>query len=163
MSPQEMPFLTTLSRRDSLPASTYPCVRLFHHSILSSSEHWQLPLEYKRVGTRTRQQPGRRRMMGRFWTMEHRDQCGSLPASATLLSMSVCAKSLQSCLALCDLMDCSLPGSSVHGILQARILEWADMPYSRGSFQSSISCNSRWVLYHQRHWGSSVSVGLFLF
>ena len=30
----------------------------------------------------------------------------------------------QSCLTLCDLMDCSLPGSSVHGILQARILEW---------------------------------------
>ena len=33
-------------------------------------------------------------------------------------------KSLQSCLTLCDSMDCSLPGSSVHGILQARILEW---------------------------------------
>ena len=33
------------------------------------------------------------------------------------------AKSLQSCPALCDPMDCSLPGSSVHGILQARILE----------------------------------------
>jgi len=36
----------------------------------------------------------------------------------------VLAKSLQSCLTLCDLMDCSLPGSSVLGILQARILEW---------------------------------------
>ena len=34
------------------------------------------------------------------------------------------AKSLQSCLTLCDPRDCSLPGSSVHGILQARILEW---------------------------------------
>ena len=33
-------------------------------------------------------------------------------------------KSLQSCLILCDPMDYSLPGSSVHGILQARILEW---------------------------------------
>ena len=31
---------------------------------------------------------------------------------------------IQSCPTLCDLMDCSLPGSSVHGILQARILEW---------------------------------------
>ena len=31
---------------------------------------------------------------------------------------------VQSCLTLCDRMDCSLPGSSVHGILQARILEW---------------------------------------
>ena len=34
----------------------------------------------------------------------------------------VCARLLQSCLTLCDPMDCSLPGSSVHGILQARIL-----------------------------------------
>ena len=42
----------------------------------------------------------------------------------------VCAKSLQSCLTLCDPMDCSLPGSSVHGILQARILDWVAMPSS---------------------------------
>ena len=35
---------------------------------------------------------------------------------------------------LCDPMNCSLPGSSVHGILQARILEWIAMPSSRGSF-----------------------------
>ena len=34
------------------------------------------------------------------------------------------AKSLQSCPTLCDPMDCSLPGSSVHGIFQARVLEW---------------------------------------
>ena len=38
----------------------------------------------------------------------------------------------QSCLTLCNPMDCSLPGSSVHGILQARILEWVAMPSSRG-------------------------------
>ena len=36
----------------------------------------------------------------------------------------VCAKSLQSCPTIFDPMDCSPPGSSVHGILQARILEW---------------------------------------
>ena len=39
----------------------------------------------------------------------------------------------QLCLTLCDPMDCSLPCSSVHGILQARILEWVAMPFSRGS------------------------------
>ena len=43
------------------------------------------------------------------------------------------AKSLQSCLTLCDPVDCSPPGSSVQGILQARILEWVAMPSSRGS------------------------------
>ena len=39
----------------------------------------------------------------------------------------------QFCLTLCNPMDCSLPGSSVHGILQARILEWVAISYSRGS------------------------------
>ena len=43
------------------------------------------------------------------------------------------AKSLQSCPTLCNPMDCSPPGSSAHGILQARILEWVSMPSSRGS------------------------------
>ena len=45
-----------------------------------------------------------------------------------------CAKLLQSCPALCDTMDCSLPGSQVPGILQAGILEWVAMPSSRGYF-----------------------------
>ena len=48
-------------------------------------------------------------------------------------SVSRCVKSLQSCLTLCDPMDCSPPGSSVHGILQARILEWLAISYSRQS------------------------------
>ena len=39
----------------------------------------------------------------------------------------------QSCPTLCDPMDCSLPGSSVHGIFQARVLEWVAYPFSRGS------------------------------
>ena len=39
----------------------------------------------------------------------------------------------ESCLTLCDPMDCSSPGSSVHGISQARILEWAAVSFSRGS------------------------------
>ena len=63
------------------------------------------------------------------------------------------AKSLQSCPTLCNPLD--PPGSSVFGILQARILEWVAMPSSRGSSQprdgtciSNICCISRWVLYH---------------
>ena len=47
----------------------------------------------------------------------------------------VCVLVAQSCW-LCDPMDCSLPGSSVHGILQARILEWVAITFSRGSSQS---------------------------
>ena len=46
----------------------------------------------------------------------------------------MCAQSVtQSCLTLCDLMDCSPPGSSVHEISQARILEWVAISFSRGS------------------------------
>ena len=44
-----------------------------------------------------------------------------------------CTKSLQLCLTLCNPMDCSRPGSSVHGIVQARILEWVAMAFTRGS------------------------------
>ena len=44
-----------------------------------------------------------------------------------------CAKLLPLCPILCDTMDYSLPGSTIHGILQARILEWIAMPSSRGS------------------------------
>ena len=50
----------------------------------------------------------------------------------------------QSCLTLCNPVGYSLPGSSIHGILQARILEWVAMPSSRGSSQprdqTQVSC-----------------------
>ena len=49
------------------------------------------------------------------------------------LTLDTCAKSLQSRPVLCDAMDCSLAGSSVHGILQARMLEWVAMLSSRGA------------------------------
>ena len=42
--------------------------------------------------------------------------------------LCVCAKLILSCLVLCDTMDCSPPGSSVHGVLQAKILEWVAIP-----------------------------------
>ena len=65
------------------------------------------------------------------------------------------AKSLQPCPTLCDPMNCSLPDSSVSGILQASILEWVSTPSSRGSswpsdwtLVSYISWVGRWVLYH---------------
>ena len=75
--------------------------------------------------------------------------------------MCVRAKSLQLCLIVCKPMDCSPPGSSVHGILQARILEWVALPSSRGSSQrrdqthlSYVSCIGRQVLYQKCHQGS---------
>ena len=50
-----------------------------------------------------------------------------------LLCACVCAKPFQSCLTLCDPMDCSLQAPLSMGILQARILQWVAMPSSRGS------------------------------
>ena len=47
----------------------------------------------------------------------------------------ICVLVAQLCPTLCDPMDCSLPGSSTYGILQARILEWVAIPFSRGSSQ----------------------------
>ena len=50
----------------------------------------------------------------------------------------------QSCLTLCDPMDCSLPGSSIHGIFQTRILKWVAISFSRESSQlrdqTQVSC-----------------------
>ena len=58
----------------------------------------------------------------------------------------------QSCPTLCNPMDCSIAGSSFHGILQARVLEWVAISFSRGSSWprdlTHISCISRQILYH---------------
>ena len=77
---------------------------------------------------------------------------------AVSLAHCMHAKLLQSSPTVCDSMDCSPPGSSVHGILQAKILKWVAMPSSRESSQSRdetrisyISCTGRQVLYHQCH------------
>ena len=66
------------------------------------------------------------------------------------------AQSLQSCLTLCDPMDCSLPGFSVHGILQARILEW--VAFLQRIFLTQVSnshllclLHCRWFLYPLSH------------
>ena len=62
----------------------------------------------------------------------------------------------QSCLILCDIMDCSPPGSSVHGIFQARILEWVAISSSRGSSpprnRTCLSCINRQILYLGATW-----------
>ena len=78
----------------------------------------------------------------------------------SVFSCNYCVCSVaQSCLTFCDPMDYSLPGSSVHGILQARILEWVTVYSSRGSSclrdrtcVSRVSCiaGSLYHLSHQR-------------
>ena len=81
-----------------------------------------------------------------FWVVFH------LALVLTVSSTKGLAKLLQPCPTVCDLLGYSLPGSSVHGILQARILEWVAMSSSRGSFPprdqtriSYVSCIGRRV------------------
>ena len=63
----------------------------------------------------------------------------NLISPGLIRDVCACAQSLQPCLTLCDPMDCSLQGSSVHGILQARILEWIAISSSRGIFSTQGS------------------------
>ena len=65
----------------------------------------------------------------------------------------------QSCQTLCNPVDYSQPGSSVHEISQARIMEWVAISYSRGLSQprdltrvSWVSCLDRWIFYHCTTW-----------
>ena len=83
--------------------------------------------------------------------------------------MQVCSVT-QSCPTLYNPMDCSSPGSSAHGISQARILEWVAISFSRGSSQlrnqphlSYGSCIGRWILYHCATWDVQVLNKLLLF
>ena len=81
----------------------------------------------------------------------------ALPSKHWELNFFVCECVLvaQSRLTLCDPMDCSPPGSSVRGILQARILEWVAILFSRDSSQhrgrTQVFCIGRWILYHMSH------------
>ena len=68
----------------------------------------------------------------------------------------VCVLVTQLCLTLCNPLDCSPPGFSVHAIFQARVLEWVAMPSSRGSSwpkdQTQAFCICRQILYHCATW-----------
>ena len=77
------------------------------------------------------------------------------PASCTVSIGYMCVRA---CSVVSDPTDCNLPGSSVHGISQARILQWVAISSSWESSQprdrthvSCVSCVGRWVLYHWCH------------
>ena len=83
--------------------------------------------------------------------LRYEDVCQRLEKPSVLVA--------QSCPTLCDPMDCSPPESSIHGILQARVLEWVDMPSSRGSDsgiepESPVSPALQMGFSPLNHWGS---------
>ena len=81
-------------------------------------------------------------------------QPGSLPLAPLGKPSFACL--LQSCLTLCDPMDYSQPGSSVHVILQERILEWVAMPSSRGSSWDRDWIHISSLLHWLVRWGGCV-------
>ena len=77
----------------------------------------------------------------------------------------------QSCPTLWDPMDCSLPGSSLHGILQARVLEWVTISFSRGSSwprdRTLVSCIpgkhfNLWATREVKEYGTSIHICTFI-
>ena len=76
-----------------------------------------------------------------------------------ILYAHICAQLHHLCLTLCNSMNCSPSGSSVHGILQARILEWVAMPSSHRNFPTQgLNPHLLWFLQAKslllNHWGS---------
>ena len=74
-------------------------------------------------------------LMLRCWMWFLGKELGGAVFTRGMCAASIKALATQSCLTLCNPMDWGLPDSSAHGILQARILEWAAIPFSRGSSQ----------------------------
>ena len=74
--------------------------------------------------------------MGRWAKWEATDTARSNMQGLPSRSESVLCLVAQSCPTLCDPVDCSPPGSSLHGILQARVLEWVVFPFFRVSSQA---------------------------
>ena len=92
-------------------------------------------------------------------------QADSLPSEPR--GKPLCVLAAQACPTLCDPMDCGPPGSSVPGILQARILEWVAIASSRGSScprdGTHVSCIGRQILYHCVTWEAPYNVVVRLY
>ena len=123
-----------------------PCPRSFFWD-LDVYNYWKCPLEERKVlvSIHTCMNCQQNIHFSKILTPEH-SVCVCL--CVYLCVCPVVSDSLQP-------MDCNSPGSSVHGTLQARILEWVTISYSRGpswsrdeSPISCISCIGRWILYH---------------
>ena len=100
------------------------------------------------------------------WSCRHLDFWdGSLSIPSPLCNQSLSklqSEVAQSCPTLCDTMDCHLWGSSVHGIFQARVLEWVSISFSRGSSQPRDRTRSPalqgQMLYHLSYQGSPIEM-----
>ena len=115
-----------------------------------------LPLRKKRI------EKERKRNKFQFSSVQFSRSVVSDSATLWIAARQASLSTAKSCPILCNPTDCSPPGSCVRGIFQARILEWAPVSYSRGSFQfrdrihvSCVSSIGRQVLNHCTTWEAS--------
>ena len=82
-----------------------------------------------------------------------------------IIPLPYCCLVTQLCLTLCNPTDCSSPRSSVHGMLQARILEWITISFSRESSwprdETRVSCIGRWILYRWVTWETHKLISVY--
>ena len=120
---------------------------------LCLSEHPRAKAASLPLGKNSPSEEGRQGLLQSLWFKRTR-QSSVEEAGVPLF----CVLVAQSCLTLCDPMDCSPPGSSVPGILQARILEWVAISFSRGSSQlrdqTHVSCIAGRFFIVMSHQGS---------
>ena len=130
---------------------------LFHSGYLKCLISLRVPWSFPQTPTTSFTNPAQLHRLPHVWPQE--GPC------CLHLSFLICEVA-QSCPTLCNPMDCSPPGSSIHGILQARILEWVAISFSRGSSQprdqTQVSCvaGRRFNLWVTREANVSSSVSL---
>ena len=131
---------------------------------MSESESWSDAAEVRAVQSRSTKIKQWDRKMKRWQCSCRLFEPGAIPSldsfqapsEAAALHSFLCMLVAQSC--LCDFLDCSSPGSSVHRVLQARILEWVAISFLQGIFPTQGSnlglLHCRQILYYLRHQGS---------
>ena len=123
--------------------SSYDLFFLFFFSWKKSAKPWK---------------GGKPMFRGSFVLRKHL-QSNHMPSDSHLCNDMKRREVTQSCLTLCDPMDCSPPGFSVHGILQARILEWISRPFSRCGIEPAshyASCIAGVLLTIRATWKQNV-------
>ena len=141
LCPQIPPFCTFLLMEEVLKSCQHRCCELAELALKTQKYNFPIYLEFVLM-----------KIFNGVWTHLFKKTpkpttCKSGPSACSVISRV---------LLLCDPRDCSLPGSSVHGIFKARVLERVAISFCRGYSWprgwTCVSCICRWILYHWATW-----------
>ena len=138
----------------------FDCDRFYFLGLQNYCGQWLQPWQYKNLAPGKESYDKHKQRLkietSACWQRSFASQSYGFSSSHVWIWVKVKVKLAQSCLTLCNPMDYSLSGSSVHGILQARILEWVAFPFSRGSSQSrnqtQVSCIEGGFFTNSKYW-----------